>query len=155
MMLSKEKTSCSTLRLFTCYFILNSTMSVHSLIQQIEQNVLLFNGVIAIPHPRFGGRQFEWNDKEIGHIHWNGDLDILFKKEIHNVLVEEAQGFEHKWVPGAGWITFPVLKKEDINHALTLLQFSYYQKRKRAEREKDFSTAIEALELSSKIKALI
>lgn len=130
-------------------------MSTRELIQQIEIAITAEEGVIAMPHPRFGGRQFDWNEKEIGHIHWNGDLDILFKKEIHDVLIEEAQAFEHKWVPGAGWITFPVLKEDDIKHALTLLQFSYYQKRKRAEREKDFSNAIEALELSSKIKALI
>jgi Family of unknown function (DUF5519) len=130
-------------------------MEIRDLIQEIERNVLLLDGVTAMPHPRFGGRQFDWNNKEIGHIHWNGDLDILFNKSVHDSLLTAGLATEHKYVPAAGWITFPVLKDRDIHHGLELLKFSYYQKRKRTEREKDFSSFISSLQLPENIRQLI
>jgi Family of unknown function (DUF5519) len=130
-------------------------MNKRELIQQIENTITKLDGITAIPHPRFGGRQFEWNGKEIGHIHWYGDLDILFKKDIHDALIKEGTAEDHKWVPGSGWITFLISEEAHIHPAMELLKLSYYQKRKRAEKEKDFTKEIEGLELSDKIKALI
>jgi hypothetical protein len=130
-------------------------MNIRDLIQQIEDAVTQLEGVTAVPHPRFGGRQFEWMGKEIGHIHWYGDLDILFKKDIHDAMIKEGAAKEHKWVPGSGWVTFAVKTEEDVAHALALLQFSYYQKRKRAEKGKDFTEQIDTIILNTNIKNLI
>lgn len=130
-------------------------MTIRNLIQSLEDSITKAEGVVAIPHPRFGGRQFEWREKEIGHIHWNGDLDILFKKDIHDAMIKEGLAEEHKWVPNAGWITFPLLSEEGLPLALDLLLFSYYQKRKRAERDNSFSAELSALKITGAIKNLI
>jgi hypothetical protein len=130
-------------------------MTIENLIQSLEDAITKAEGVVAIPHPRFGGRQFEWKGKEIGHIHWNGDLDILFKKDIHDVLIKENIAQEHKWVPNAGWITFPLLSKERFPLALDLLLFSYYQKRRKAEADNSFSAEISALKITGSVKKLI
>ena len=123
--------------------------------EQIENTITQLEGVTAVPHPRFGGRQFEWQGKEIGHIHRYGHLDILFKKDIHDALIEEGAATEHQWVPDAGWVTFIISNETDLPHALELLKFSYYQKRKRDQRENDFANEIQALALSEKVKTLI
>lgn len=103
------------------------------LIEPIEQEVTTWAGVSADAHER-GGRQFDLNGKEIGHIHWNGDLDILFNKKIRDELLRQGRVEEHKWVPDSGWTTFPVDNEEDIPKAIELLKLSYPQKKKRLER---------------------
>jgi hypothetical protein len=77
------------------------------------------------------------------------------KKDIHDAMIGEGIAHEHKWVPGSGWVTFVVAKETDIAPALELLKFSYYQKRKRAEREKDFAEEIGALQLNNNVKLLL
>lgn len=88
------------------------------------------NQTDVVPHER-GGREFRWQTTEIGHIHWHGDLDILFNRKLRTALVEAGIVETHKWVPESGWTTFRLRQASGINTALSLLRLSYLHKRLR------------------------
>lgn len=50
-------------------------------IEKIEEEVTKWPGISKLNH-RYGGIQFDYDGKEIGHIHGHGLLDILFSKAI-------------------------------------------------------------------------
>jgi hypothetical protein len=102
----------------------------------LEQSVSDLENVTTAVH-KMGGKEFLWNGVEIGHVHWDGDLDILFTKKIRDVLVENGIVQIHKWVPDSGWTTFAVNDEQALETAKNLLLLSYYQKRKRKSESDD------------------
>lgn len=104
--------------------------NIRSLIAQLEQIALLWNDVTVGVHA-MGGKEFLYRSKEIGHIHWNGDLDILFGKPLTAELLKHNLVKQHQYVPAAA-ITFPVLREEDLPFAASLLRFSYLIHAKKA-----------------------
>ncbi|MCU0432132.1 MAG: DUF5519 family protein [Bacteroidia bacterium] len=106
---------------------------ITSLIHALENKFLELNGTEGKPH-NMGGREFAWREKEIGHIHWNGDLDILFNKRIRDQLIAAGIVETHKWVPDSGWTTFRVLTPEHLGRAVDLLHLSFLLKTKKLDR---------------------
>lgn len=70
-------------------------------------------------------------NKEIGHIHWNGELDILFNRKVKAFLLERNWVEEYKWVSKSGWTTLLLVNANFLNHGLKLLRISYLQKKKK------------------------
>ena len=104
---------------------------ISNIIRAVEHSLsTTLEGVNTGLHER-GGREFVWNTTEIGHIHWNGDLDILFTKNIRVALVQEGITQVHKWVPESGWTTFRIQNTGDTTMAENLLRLSYLHKRMR------------------------
>jgi hypothetical protein len=101
---------------------------VQKRIAEIEAKVLTWNGVRSGNH-RMGAREFLFDNKEIGHIHWNGDLDIVFGKQITERLLERKSVQKHTFVPDVA-ITFKIRGDGDILFAMALLRYSYLLKRK-------------------------
>ena len=97
--------------------------AIQKLIGRIEDQVTTWHGLGAFPHP-MGGKAFFFHETEIGHIHWNGNLDIVFGKHLTSQLVRLGNIKHHNFLPGSA-ITFPVVNREDIPFAISLLQFSY------------------------------
>lgn len=54
-------------------------LSKRGLVKKLEADIISLGGVSSVEH-QMGGREFLLNGKEIGHIHYNGVLDILFNK---------------------------------------------------------------------------
>jgi hypothetical protein len=98
--------------------------NVLNYIDEIEKEVLSWNHTSVHIH-RFGGIQFDVNKKEIGHIHGNGLLDILFKKEIKEQLIKEGRVREHHTFKKSGWISFYIRDEQDKKFAIELLEYSY------------------------------
>jgi hypothetical protein len=97
--------------------------NTQKLIKQLELEVLEWNGVTSGVHP-MGGIEFSFRGKEIGHIHWNGDLDIVFGKKKTTELLKTGKVCQHRFVPTSA-ITFPLVKRGDAKYGLALLRFSY------------------------------
>ena len=93
-------------------------------IDEIENEILTWENSSTRIH-RFGGIQFDIGKKEIGHIHSNGLMDILFSKAIKERLIQEGKVTEHHTFKNSGWISFYIKTKEDKELALQLLKFSY------------------------------
>ncbi len=93
-------------------------------LDDIEAEVLSWKGTSVSLH-KYGGLQFNWNGKEIGHIHSNGVLDIRFSQKIKQQLMEEGRINDHHVFTNSGWISFYVMKKEDVKYANRLLKMAY------------------------------
>lgn len=100
---------------------MNST--IQKLITEIETQVTVWNNVTTGKHV-FGGKEFLFQGKEIGHIHQNGDLDILFGKSITAALLRQQVVQQHQYMPHSA-ITYRILQESDIPFAVFLLRFSY------------------------------
>jgi len=79
---------------------------------------------ISFSRHEYGGLQFDYHGKEIGHIHSNGLLDILFSKNIKAELMKEGRIMDHHVLPGTGWISFYIRTKNDVPYAIGLLKRS-------------------------------
>jgi hypothetical protein len=99
-------------------------------IDEIENEVLSWEKTSIHTH-KFGGTQFDMNDREIGHIHSNGLLDILFNKEIKTALLKEGRAKDHHTFKNSGWISFLIRNEEDKKYAIRLLRESYLLKLQR------------------------
>lgn len=96
-------------------------------IEKIEEQVVMWPGMSATLH-KFGGLQFNYSGKEIGHIHSNGILDILFNKKLKRAMMQQGLVLEHHVFKHSGWISFYIHSKSDVEKAMLLLEMSYKQK---------------------------
>jgi hypothetical protein len=103
---------------------------IQKIIAEIEAKVLTWNSVRSGEH-KMGAREFLYGKKEIGHIHWNGDLDIVFGKQITGRLLKRERVQKHAYVPDVA-ITFKIKGDSDIPFALSLLRYSRLLKRGRS-----------------------
>jgi hypothetical protein len=96
-------------------------------VECIELELATWSGVERLPH-KFGGIQFNYSGHEIGHIHSNGVLDILFSQKIKKELLAKKIASHHHVFFNSGWITFYVRSADDIENAISLLAMSYQNK---------------------------
>ena len=69
--------------------------------------------------------QFNYKDVEIGHIHINGLLDILFDRKTKLQLFTEGKIENHHTFINSGWVSFYIKQKEDKEYAIKLLKMAY------------------------------
>ena len=98
--------------------------AVHQTIEAIENEVLGWQGISRSPH-KFGGLQFNYAGKELGHIHSQGTLDILFTRKMKQRLIQDGQACEHHTFRQSGWVSFYIRSSEDFAGAMHLLMLSY------------------------------
>lgn len=93
-------------------------------IDEIEAEVLKWEGTSISMH-KYGGMQFNCNGKEIGHLHSNGLLDILYSRNIKHQLLAAGRIEPHHVFKDSGWISFYLQSSEDKTYAQKLLLISY------------------------------
>lgn len=93
-------------------------------IDDIENEVLSWKNTSIGSH-KYGGLQFNLNQKELGHIHGNGILDILFNRKIKSALIKEGKAEPHHIFKDSGWVTFRIQTEQDKLSAIELLKYSY------------------------------
>ena len=108
-------------------FISNRLVLDH--IDEIESTVLSWNQASVGIH-KFGGTQFNVGDKEFGHIHGNGLLDVPLSRSIKEQLILETKGRvkEHHIFKKSGWISLHVENALDKELAIQVLMRSYEEK---------------------------
>jgi hypothetical protein len=104
--------------------------SVPRAIDKIEAEVSGWNGISVTLH-KFGGLQFNYKHREIGHVHSNGILDILFNRSIKRILLEKGMASHHHVFPNSGWISFYIRQEADVDEALLLLKLAYRKRKTR------------------------
>lgn len=90
----------------------------------IEEELLTWEGVNISLH-KFGGTQFNYHKKEIGHLHSNGILDILFDKKTKQKLMLDGEAKDHHIFKKSGWISFYIEQEADVIIANKLLKIAY------------------------------
>lgn len=90
----------------------------------ITTAVLQWEGVTAHPH-RFGGTEYRFGTREIGHIHGDYLVDIPFPSKIRDEIVAAGLAEAHHVLPKSGWVSFYIRQPNDIGTAIDLLRRSY------------------------------
>lgn len=101
-----------------------SNRNLVDFIDDIENEVLSWAQTSVHVH-KFGGTQFNFFDKELGHIHGNGLLDILFSRKTKSELMLKYPVKEHHVFKDSGWISFQVKTEADKKIAIQLLRYAY------------------------------
>lgn len=100
----------------------NSELADH--IDAIEARVSGWDDTTVSLH-KYGGIQFSYAGREMGHIHSTGLLDIRFSKAIKTRLLTESRIGPHHVFANSGWISFYIRNKEDRYYAIKLLAIAY------------------------------
>jgi hypothetical protein len=93
-------------------------------LEGLELEVGKWEGVSVGMHV-YGGVQFNYQDREIGHLHGNGLLDVLFSKKIKFELMNQGLINDHHVFSKSGWISFYIKKENDAAYAIELLRMAY------------------------------
>ena len=128
--------------------------SKRELVNKFESDITSLDGVSSTKH-QMGGREFLWNGKEIGYIHYNGVLDILFNKKIRDLLLKDNLVQEHRWVPNSGWTTFYLNNESDLSRAEELIRLSLAFHLKRKAPNNFENEMLERLNFPDRVKSLI
>jgi hypothetical protein len=91
---------------------------------ELEVAVSAWPGVVVVPH-RFGGREFRFGRRELGHLHGSSVLDLPFPRHVRNELVEQGRAEVHHVLPDSGWVTFHIRRPDDLSRAIALLRLNY------------------------------
>jgi hypothetical protein len=95
-------------------------------IDALEMEINSWPGVSVGLH-KYGGLQFNYHHKEIGHIHGNGLLDIRFSRAVKAKLLADGKVINHHVFTDSGWISFYVRNADDQQYAIILLNLAYRQ----------------------------
>jgi len=93
-------------------------------LEWIEEEVSAWPGVNVTLH-KFGGLQFNYGKYELGHIHSNGILDILFPRKTKHELIDKGLTNEHHVFKKSGWTSLYIKSSNDVEKALSLIKVSY------------------------------
>ncbi|QGQ98885.1 hypothetical protein EHS13_30410 [Paenibacillus psychroresistens] len=95
---------------------------------QIEAEILQIPGIELSLH-KYGGTQFNYCTKELGHLHSNGLLDILTSKAVKAAYLSKGLAENHHVMPQSGWVSFYIGSIEDQQQAVLLLKEAYERAR--------------------------
>ena len=92
--------------------------------ERIDSAVAGWEGTSAHPH-RFGGVEFCFGKREIGHLHGDRLLDVPFPRRVHDELIAAGKALPHHVLPDSGWVSFHITGGDDVEAAIALLRRSY------------------------------
>jgi hypothetical protein len=96
-------------------------MSIH---QAIVREVAAWPGVTIGRH-RFGGTEFRYGRRELGHLHGNRLADLPFPLLVRNELVAAGQAEPHHIYPESGWVSYFIHSETDIPRVVALFRLNY------------------------------
>jgi hypothetical protein len=99
-------------------------MSVPNAQKTITQTLVSWEGVSTALH-RFGGIEYRFGTRELGHIHGDHLVDIPFPKKVRDEIVNAGLAEPHHILPETGWVSFYLQEETDIQSAVELLRRSY------------------------------
>jgi len=99
-------------------------MSVSNAQKIITQNLISWDRVSTAPH-RFGGVEYRFGTRELGHIHGDHLVDIPFPKKVRDEIVRAGLAEPHHILPETGWVSFYLREEDDVQKVIALLRRSY------------------------------
>lgn len=85
---------------------------------------------ISIQPHRFGGIQFAYKGKEIGHMHGDHLVDIPLSKSKRDEAIAAGLAQPHHIFPHSNWVSVYLNVEQDLSHAIELLRWKYEQLKK-------------------------
>ncbi|WP_440603564.1 luciferase domain-containing protein [Bacillus sp. GB_SG_008] len=95
-----------------------------SLSEMIKKELLSWNGVTEKPH-RYGGIEFNYKNKELGHIHGDTLADLPFPKSIRDEILKQGLAQPHHILPDSGWVSYYMKSEDDLPLLVHLFRLQY------------------------------
>jgi hypothetical protein len=95
--------------------------SIH---EAIVREVSGWPGVTVGPH-RFGGTEFRFGRRELGHLHGSRLADLPFPLLIRDDLVAEGRAQPHHVYPDSGWVSYAIRDRSDVEAVVALFRLNY------------------------------
>jgi hypothetical protein len=92
--------------------------------EAIRREVASWPGATVAPH-RFGGVEFRYGRKELGHLHGDDLADPPFPRRIRDELVAAGRAAVHHVLPDTGWVSRRIAGPEDVADVVALLRMRY------------------------------
>jgi hypothetical protein len=92
--------------------------------ERIKAELLTWPGVSAEPH-RFGGIEYSYGRKELGHVHGDRLADLPFPKAIHDQLIAEGRAAAHHVLPETGWVSRWIESDDEAPDVIALFRLNY------------------------------
>src|SRR6266478_4011435 len=86
----------------------------------IRETVLSWPGVEAVPH-RFGGTEYRYGRKEMGHVHGDRLADLPLPRKLHDEAIAAGRAKPHHVLPDSCWMNGP----EDAAAVIELFRLQY------------------------------
>jgi hypothetical protein len=112
----------------------------------ITEAVMSWPGVEASPH-RFGGVEFRFGRRELGHLHGDRIADLPFPRRVRDELIAEGRARPHHVLPDTGWVTVSTDGQDRVENAIELFRLSYeraVRSRSRSRSVTDSPTSVES-----------
>jgi len=93
----------------------------------IREAVGSWPGVEAVPH-RFGGVEYRYGRKEMGHVHGDRLADLPLPRKLHDEVIASGRAEPHHVLPDSGWVSCRMAGPEDAKGVIELfrVQFDRY-----------------------------
>jgi len=95
-----------------------------SIQQAIVRQVSAWPGVTTGPH-RFGGIEFRFGRRELGHLHGNRLADLPFPLLVREQLVAGGKAEPHHVFPESGWVSYYIRDEADVARVIELFRLNY------------------------------
>jgi hypothetical protein len=92
--------------------------------EAIVEEVSSWPGVAAGTH-RFGGTEFRYGRRELGHLHGNRLADLPFPLLVRNELVAGGRAEPHHVHPESGWVSYSIRDETDVARVIALFRMNY------------------------------
>ncbi|HYU59988.1 MAG TPA: luciferase family protein [Solirubrobacterales bacterium] len=106
--------------------------------ERIEAEVSSWPGVDVGAH-RFGGIEFRYGRRELGHLHGDRFADLPAGKGVKQELIADGRARPHHVLPDSGWVTVTMQDEAGEGTVLELLRANYdralAQERRRTARQ--------------------
>ena len=90
----------------------------------IVREISAWPGVTTARH-RFGGIEFRYNRRELGHLHGSRLADLPFPLLVRNDLVAAGRAQPHHVHPESGWVSYVIRDRADIAPVIALFRLNY------------------------------
>jgi hypothetical protein len=92
--------------------------------EALTDELLSWPGVTNQLH-RFGGIEFLFQVKEIGHLHGDHLVDLLLPKSQRDEWIAAGRAKPHHIFPESGWLSIYLKSEEDVVNAVEILRTKY------------------------------
>jgi hypothetical protein len=90
----------------------------------IVRAVSAWPGVTTGPH-RFGGTEFRYGHRELGHLYGDRLADLPFPLLVRNDLVADDRAEPHHIYPDSGWVSYVIHGEMDVPRVVALFRLNY------------------------------
>ena len=90
----------------------------------IRTAVTSWPGVVAVPH-RFGGTEYRFGKKEMGHVHGDRLADLPLPRRVHDEVIASGRAQPHHVLPQTGWVSVWMRGPDDAEGVIELFRLQY------------------------------